>query len=147
MVFSWHHLGVFRTRYQDEMVKTKSLIADKRSLYATTILEQCWETLSNQKMALDWDRHDSETMTQCESHLCTVSKEKEVVKVICHKAALPHTDGSIVFARCCQRPPQVTHPSFDPPEFTTQTTCRSVQPFCTAYGRSVATHAWACHFR
>ena len=39
MAFLWHHVAVFRTRHQDAMVKI-SPISGKRSLYATTILEQ-----------------------------------------------------------------------------------------------------------
>jgi len=52
-----------------------------------------------------------------------------VVKVICHKAASPpHTDGSVVFARLRQYAPLILA-SLGPPQCTSQTASRSVQPF------------------
>jgi len=40
------------------------------------------------------------------------NEDKQVVKVICHKAASqPHTDGSIVFARWRQCTPHLVHPN------------------------------------
>ena len=44
-------------------------------------------------------------------------------------ALLPHMDASIVFARWRQCAPHIIHASLDPPESTSQTGSRSVQPF------------------
>ena len=50
-------------------------------------------------------------------------------------------DGSVVFARWRQCALRVTHASFSPPELTTQTASRSVQPFLHSSRGSVAGHA------
>jgi len=69
----------------------------------------------------------------------------QVVKVIWHKAVSPpQTDGSVVFARwhqCALHGGTLAPPgeydwicaSFGPPESTTQTAFRSVNPFCMAH--------------
>ena len=60
-----------------------------------------------------------------------------MVKVIWHNAASPpHMDDSIVFTRWHQcGPPSNNNASWDPPESTTQTAPRLVQPFCMAHDR------------
>ena len=82
-------------------------------------------------------------------------KEKQLVKVIWHKAASPpQTDDSVVFARLRKcalpwghvtlAPPgeyDSTCASFGPAESTTHTANRSVQPFLHSLRKSVVGHA------
>jgi len=52
-------------------------------------------------------------------------------------ASPPHTDGSVVFAMLRQYAPRLIHGSLGPPEYSTQTAARSVQPFLHSSQQSV----------
>jgi len=63
---------------------------------------------------------------------------QQVVKVIWQEGpSPPYTDGSVVFARWRQCAPHLVYDSLGPPESTTQTASRSVQPFLHSSQQSV----------